>query len=86
MTPNDEAQLGLSATTFLTLCIAWGPDRACFAITVVAAIAGWIALARRFPLVGYFTIVFFDGFLGGLFGYRSGYGYTYRPHARRRRR
>jgi hypothetical protein len=36
MTPKRERQLGLSATTFLLLCVAWGPHRACFVIAVAA--------------------------------------------------
>jgi hypothetical protein len=35
MRPKREAQLGLSATTFLLLCISFGPDRACFIIAIV---------------------------------------------------
>ena len=45
-----------------------------------AVVAGWIRLALRFPVVGWLTYVFFDGFFGGLFGYRSAY---YRPRYRR---
>ena len=52
MTSADEDRLGLSATTFLTLCIAWGPNRACFVIAFAAIVAVWVALCRRFPLVG----------------------------------
>ena len=59
-----------SALLFLTLCVAWGPDRACFVIVIVAIAATWFALCKRWPLVGYFSVVFFGGFLGGLFGYR----------------
>jgi hypothetical protein len=35
MRPKREAQLGLSATTFLLLCISFGPDRACFIVAIV---------------------------------------------------
>jgi hypothetical protein len=65
--------LGVSAITFLTLCVWIGPHAACWLIAIAAIIAGWIWLANRFPTFGWLTYVFFDGFLGGLFGYRAGY-------------
>jgi hypothetical protein len=71
-------RLGLSATTFLMLCIWLGPDRAVFLITVAAIVALWVAVCRRWPIIGYFSIIFLDGFLGGLFGYRSYYRRRYR--------
>ena len=56
--------LGVSAVTFLTLGIAWGPSRACFVITVIAIGWAWFALCRRYPAIAYATL----GFLRGLFG------------------
>jgi hypothetical protein len=87
VTRYDENRLGLSATTFLLLYLWMGPTAACWLIAIVAIVAAWIALCRRFPAVGYFTYVFFDGFVGGLFGSRGGgygYGYYYAPRRRRR--
>ena len=77
MTSSDADRLGLSATTFLTLCIAWGPSRACFVIMLVAIGAGWFWLCRRWPIVGWLTCVF----INGLFGY-GGYGYYGRRYRR----
>jgi hypothetical protein len=45
--------LGLSATTFLLLCIWLGPNLACFLIAVVALLAAWFALCRRYPAVAW---------------------------------
>jgi hypothetical protein len=87
-THSRRALLGISATTFLTLCVWMGPDAACWLIGVAAFIALWTALCRRFPTFGYLSGVFFNSFvlglIGGLFNYRS--GYAYRPRTRRRRR
>ena len=71
----------VSAITFLTLCVAWGPNAACWVIAIAAVIAGWVWLARRYPFAGWLTFVFFDGFIGGLIGYRAAY---YRPRRWRR--
>jgi hypothetical protein len=73
MAYSDEDRAGLSATTFLTLCIAWGPNRACFAIMTVAIGALWIALCRRYPAVGTLTGIFIVSFVQGLFGSRRRY-------------
>jgi hypothetical protein len=73
---KSKELLDLSAVTFLALCVWMGPHAACWFIAIAAIVAGWVWLCRRFPTFGCFTLVFFDGFLGGLFGYRSGY---YRP-------
>ena len=64
MTPRRERQLGLSATTFLTLCVAFGADRTVFVLTIIAIGWAWFALCRRFPLVASFT----RSFARGLFG------------------
>ena len=40
----DFDRLGLSATTFLMLCMWLGPDRAVFLLTAVAIAAAWVAL------------------------------------------
>ena len=46
------AEIGTTPTaTFLTLSIAWGPNRACFVITIVAIAARCFALCCRFPVV-----------------------------------
>jgi hypothetical protein len=56
--------LGVSAVTFLTLCVAWGQNRACFVIAFASVLVGWLALCRRYPTVAWITM----GFLRGLFG------------------
>lgn len=66
----NSDRLGLSATTFLMLCMWLGPDRAVFLLTAVAIAAAWVALCKRFPTVGFLTGAFFNGLLGGLFGSR----------------
>ena len=63
------------------LCLWLGPHVACWLIAIAAFVARWVWLCNRFPTVGWFTAVFFDGFLGGPFGYRS--GIYYRPRRRR---
>jgi hypothetical protein len=63
MTSSDADRLGLSATVFLTLCVAWGPSRACFVIMLVAILAGWLWLIRRYPL-GWALLGFLRGLLG----------------------
>jgi hypothetical protein len=73
MTKRDEALLGVSATTFLLLCLWLGPDRAVFLLAVVAIVAMWIAICRKWPIVGYFTVVFLGGFVSGLIGGRGSY-------------
>lgn len=62
MTDADRA--GLSAVTFLVLCIWLGPDRACFLLTVVAIVAGWFWACRRWPIVAYITWGFIRGLCG----------------------
>ena len=49
MTKRDKALLGISATTFLLLCVWIGPHAACWLIAVAAIITGWVWLCRRFP-------------------------------------
>jgi hypothetical protein len=78
---RSKELLGVSAVTFLALCIWVGPNAACWFIAIAAIIAVWVALCRRFPTFGWLTFVFFDGFFGGLFGYSS--GTYYRPRRRR---
>jgi hypothetical protein len=78
---SDEDRAGLSATTFLTLCVAWGPHAAFF-LTVTAMLIGmWVLICKRFPFLGHLTVVFIDGFVSGLFDYRS--RYYYRSRTRR---
>jgi hypothetical protein len=81
MTYSDADRAGLSAVVFLMLCIWLGPQAACWLVAIAAIVAMWVALCRRFPVVGYLTYRFFLGFFGGLFGYRT----YYRPRYRRRR-
>jgi hypothetical protein len=69
-TISDADRTGLSATTYLLLCISLGPHLAFSLIVVAAIVALWAALCRRFPAVGYFTGVFVVGFIQGLLGYR----------------
>jgi hypothetical protein len=64
MTLKRERQLELSATTFLTLCVAWGPNRACFVIVLVGGLWGWFAVCRRYPVVAYATLGFIRGLTG----------------------
>ena len=80
---KSKELLVVSAVAFLTLCVWIGPSAACWLVAITAIIACWVLLCRRFPMVGWFTAVFFDGFLGGLFRYRS--GIYYRPRYGRRR-
>ena len=61
---SDEERLGISATTFLAMCIWRGPNRTRFVLMLVAILAGWFWLCRRFPAVAWIT----RGFLRGLFG------------------
>jgi hypothetical protein len=58
-----EAQIGVTATTFLALSIWIGPDRAVFLFAVVAIVAIWIASCHRWPLVAVFTIGVVRGLL-----------------------
>jgi hypothetical protein len=85
-THSSKHLLAISATTYLALAIALGVHAAFYLVVLAAVIALWVVAARRFPVVGWLTYVFFDGFLGGfisgLFGYRGGYGY----YGRRTRR
>jgi hypothetical protein len=74
----DEDRLSISATTFLLLCLWLGPQLACWLIAIVAIVAMWIALCRRFPFLGHLTVVFVGGFVSGLVGGRT-------PYRRRRR-
>lgn len=79
---RSKELLGISAVTFLALCVWMGPDAAVWFIFIAAIVAVWVALGRRFPTFGWLTAIFIDGFFGGLFGYRS--GIYYRPRRRRR--
>ena len=61
---SDEERLGISATTFLAMCIWRGPNRTRFLLMLVAIGTAWWWLCRRFPVVAWFTL----GVLRGLFG------------------
>jgi hypothetical protein len=65
MTYSDADRAGISATTFIALCLWMGPDRAVFLLTVVAIGVAWFWLCRRFPLVVWFTAGFIRGLIGG---------------------
>jgi hypothetical protein len=56
MTKRDEALLGISATTFLILCIWLGPKVAVLLIFVVAIVTLWFLACRRWPIVAVFTL------------------------------
>jgi hypothetical protein len=73
MTYSDADRAGLSATTFLMLCVWLGPHAAFWLIAITAIVAMWIAMCRRVPTLGYFSGVFIVGFIQGLFGYQRRY-------------
>jgi hypothetical protein len=64
MTKRDEALLGISATTFLILCIWLGPKVAVSLIFVVAIVTLWFLACRRWAIVAVFTLDFVRGLLG----------------------
>jgi hypothetical protein len=81
---RGKKQLWLSAILYLMACIWLGPTAA-FWLTVIGAWSlFWLYLCSKWPFFGVFTVACISGFVGGLFGYRS--GYYYRPYYRRRRR
>ena len=82
---RSKRALGVTAVTFLTLCVWLGPHAACWLIAIAAVVALWAALCRRFPVVGYLTGAFFRGFVPGLISGLFGYG-GYRYYGRRHRR
>jgi hypothetical protein len=63
-TRSTKILLGASATTFLTLCVWLGPDRACFFIAIAAILTVWFWLCRRSPAVGWLTVGFIRGLTG----------------------
>jgi hypothetical protein len=75
MTVKRRNQLGLSAVTFLVLCVAFGPRLACSLLCCVGLATVWILACRRWPGFAWFSW----GFVQGLFGIRGGY------YGRRRR-
>jgi hypothetical protein len=56
------AQIGMTATTLLTLCMWLGPNRALFVVLVAGGLWARFATCRRYPAVAWM------GFLRGLFG------------------
>lgn len=91
LTPRGRKKLWISAVLYILFCCWLGPDGA-FWLTIFAAfVAGWLWLCSRFPFLSYATGLFLasliGGFIGGVFGFRSGggYGYYYAPRRRRRR-
>jgi hypothetical protein len=64
MVYSDADRTGLSATTFLILCIWLGPRLACSWLTVVAAVALWAAACRRWPILVSLSASFLRGLLG----------------------
>ena len=63
LTISDEERLGISATTFLMLCLWLGPRLAVSLIVVVGVGTLWFLACRRWPLFAIFSI----GLLRGLF-------------------
>jgi hypothetical protein len=63
-THSRRVLLGVSATTYLALCVWLGPNIATFLIVVVAIGAVWFWFAGRFPRTAWVAY----GFLRGLFG------------------
>ena len=57
-TYSDADRTGLSATTFLILCIWLGPRLACSLPIVVAIATLWFLACRRWPIVAVFTAGF----------------------------
>ena len=76
------AQIGLTCTTFIALCLWIGPDAACWLIGVVAFVTGWIWLCSRSAWFSYFTGVLLVNLIGwfitGLYWYRSRSAYRRR--------
>ena len=62
--PKRAAQIGVTATTFLALCVWIGPDRACFLIAIAAILTIWFWLCCRFPTAALIA----TGFIRGLTG------------------
>ncbi len=60
---KSKELLGVTAVTFLTLCVWLGPDRAVFLLAVVAIGSLWLLGCRRWPLVAIFTIGVIRGLL-----------------------
>lgn len=58
--------LGVSAVTFLVLCVGLGPRLACSLLFVAAIVTVWILAAKRWP----WFAVFSAGFIRGLFSRR----------------
>ena len=73
-THRRKILLGVTATTYLVLCVAFGTHLAFSLVVFVAVIMGWWKLCVRFPLLGIATLGFFEGLLG-----------VRRGHYRRRR-
>jgi hypothetical protein len=55
--------LGVSAVTFLTLCMWLGPPLACSLLIIVAIMALWFFACRRWPIVAWFTAGFIRGLM-----------------------
>ena len=64
MTHSDEDRTGLSATTFLMLCIWLGPRLAVSLIVIIAIAALWAAACRRWPWFAVFSIGLVRGLMG----------------------
>jgi hypothetical protein len=56
--------LGVTCTTYLVLCIAFGIHLAFSLVVLAAVIWGWWKLSVRFPLLGIATLGFVEGLLG----------------------
>jgi hypothetical protein len=64
MTKRDEALLGISATTFLLLCVAFGPKLACSLLICIGVGTLWFIACRRWPWLAWLSIGFLEGLLG----------------------
>jgi 4-hydroxybenzoate polyprenyltransferase len=81
--PMAIYHLGISAVAYACLSLAIGFGPATLLILAAVLIGFWALICKRFPFLGYLSIAFATGFIGGLFGRRSRY-YYYRPRCRRR--
>ena len=69
-THRSSELLAVSAVTYLALALAFGVHAAFYLVIASVVVAGWVAICRRFPAIGYFSGIFLGGFLSGLIGGR----------------
>ena len=63
-THSRRILLGVSATTYLTLGIKFGPHVAFLLVVAAALVAGFVWLVRHHPIVAYGVISFIRGLVG----------------------